>query len=100
MTAIIQKEIQELLRRGIIRESTSPFSSPLWVVEKRKSHPGAGPAYRLVIDYRKLNENTVDERYPLPRLEDILDKLAGAQIFSTLDLKSGYHQVRMRPGDI
>lgn len=54
----------------------------------------------MVIDYRKLNENTADERYPLPRLEDILDRLAGARVFPTLDLKSGYHQVRMREEDI
>ncbi|MGR0243473.1 reverse transcriptase domain-containing protein [Klebsiella pneumoniae] len=51
--------------------------------------------YRVVIDYRKLNENTTDEKYPLPRFEDILDRLNGATIFSTLDLKAGYHQIRM-----
>lgn len=56
--------------------------------------------YRLFIDYRWLNENTVDEHYPLSSLEEILDKLSGSKVFSTLDLKSWYHQVHMRPEDI
>ncbi|MGR0227413.1 reverse transcriptase family protein, partial [Klebsiella pneumoniae] len=55
--------------------------------------------YRVVIDYRKLNENTVDEKYPIPRFEDILDRLSGATVFSTLDLKAGYHQIKMHPRD-
>lgn len=100
MVAIIEEQIRDLLNQGIIRHSTSPFNSPLWIVEKKRQDPQADPSYRLVIDYRKLNENTVEERYPLPRLEDILDRLAGARVFSTLDLKSGYHQVRMKEDDI
>lgn len=93
----IREEIENLKKQGIIIDSTSPYNSPLWAV-KKKSAPGE-EKYRVVIDYRKLNENTVDEKYPIPRFEDILDRLSGARIFSTLDLKAGYHQIRMHPRD-
>ncbi|MGR0243492.1 reverse transcriptase family protein, partial [Klebsiella pneumoniae] len=55
--------------------------------------------YRIVVDFRQLNENTCDETYPIPRFEDILDRLSGATTFSTLDLKAGYHQIQMHPPD-
>lgn len=98
---IIQGQLSELLKQGIIRHSNSPFNSPLWVVEKKQANQNDPiKQYRVVVDYRKLNEATKDERYPLPRVEDILDRLSGATIFSTLDLKSGYHQVRMAEEDI
>ncbi|MGR0317717.1 reverse transcriptase family protein, partial [Klebsiella pneumoniae] len=58
-----------------------------------------GGGYRIVVDFRQLNENTCDETYPIPRFEDILDRLSGATMFSTLDLKAGYHQIRMHPPD-
>lgn len=56
--------------------------------------------YRLVIDYRKLNDKTIEDKYPLPNIDDILDKLGRAQYFTTLDLVSGYHQVEMHPNDV
>lgn len=100
MRDIIREQLGELLKQGIIRPSNSPFNSPLWVVEKKQCEGSNAKRYRVVVDYRKLNEATKDERYPLPRVEDILDRLSGATIFSTLDLKSGYHQVKMAEEDI
>lgn len=95
----IREELADLKRQGIIVDSTSPFNSPLWIVPKKSAPGDTAERYRVVIDYRQLNDNTVDERYPIPRFEDILDRLGGATIFSTLDLKSGYHQIRMHPRD-
>ncbi|MGR0317621.1 hypothetical protein, partial [Klebsiella pneumoniae] len=90
----IREEIEELKRQGIIVNSVSPFNSPLWAVKKKQVEGDTKERYRVVVDFRQLNENTRDEKYPIPRLEDILDRLGGATIFSTLDLKSGYHQIR------
>lgn len=95
----IRKELMSLKRQGIIVDSTSPYNSPLWAVRKKEVEGVTEERYRVVIDYRKLNDNTVDERYPIPRFEDILDRLSGATIFSTLDLKAGYHQIKMHPKD-
>lgn len=78
-------------------ESTSPYNSPLWAVRKKFVH--GEEKYRVVVDFRKLNENTMEEKYSIPRFEDILDKLSGATIFNTLYLKGGYHQIRMQPRD-
>ncbi|MGR0243483.1 reverse transcriptase domain-containing protein, partial [Klebsiella pneumoniae] len=75
--------------------SVSPFNSPVWSVKKKQVEGDTKERYRVVVDFRQLNENTRDEKYPIPRLEDILDRLGGATIFSTLDLKSGYHQIRL-----
>lgn len=95
----IREEISNLKRQGIVVDSASPFNSPLWAV-KKKALPGeTDEKYRVVIDYRKLNDNTVDEKYPIPRFDDILDRLHGSTIFSTLDLKAGYHQIKMHPRD-
>lgn len=95
----IRGELQNLQKQGIIVASTSPFSSPLWAVKKKNTPGEKGERYRVVVDYRKLNELTVDEKYPLPRFEDILDRMSGATVFSTLDLKAGYHQIRLHPRD-
>lgn len=95
----IRAEIDNLKQQGIVVNSTSPYNSPLWAVRKKGAPGDDQEKYRVVIDYRKLNENTTDEKYPIPRFEDILDRLAGATIFSTLDLKAGYHQIRMHPRD-
>ena len=100
MREIVRRELDELLARKIIRKSVSPYNSPLWVVPKQGVDENGNRKYRVVVDFRELNKNTTDERYPLPRLEDILDRLSGARVFSTLDLKSGYHQVRMASCDV
>lgn len=95
----IREELEDLKKQGIIVDSTSPYNSPLWAVKKHSRDGTKQEKYRVVVDFRKLNDNTVDERYPIPRLDDILDRLGGATIFSTLDLKAGYHQIRMHPRD-
>lgn len=94
----VEKEIEELQAKGIIEPSTSPFSSPYFVVPK-KSGQGEAPKFRLVFDYRKLNENTVIEDYPIPRIEEVLDQLGDAKVFTVMDLTAGYHQIPIREED-
>ena len=83
----VENEVNKLLDQGIIRESDSPWSSPVVCVKKKDG------SLRLCIDYRKLNKITVDDNYPLPSMEELLVKVSGSKYFSTLDLKSGYHQI-------
>ena len=88
-----------MLDQGIIQHSTSPFTSPIWIVPKKLDASGK-QKWRLVIDCRKLNEKTINDKYPLPLIDEILDKLGKSQYFATLDLASGFHQVEMNPEDI
>ncbi|XP_048515211.1 uncharacterized protein LOC105692809 [Athalia rosae] len=78
--------------------SSSPYNSPVWVVPKKTDASGA-KKWRIVIDFRKLNEKTVGDAYPLPNIIDILDQLGSAKYFSTFDLASGFHQIPMHPND-
>lgn len=94
----IKKQIDLLKSQNIIKESNSPWSCPVHLVPKKLDASGE-QKYRLVIDYRKLNDKTIEDKYPLPNIDDILDKLGRAQYFTTLDLASGYHQVEMHPDD-
>ena len=87
------KEVQRMLKQGIIEPSCSPWSSPIVLVRKKDG------SLRFCIDYRKLNSVTKKDSYPLPRIDDSLDALGGAKWFSTLDLASGYWQVKMHPDD-
>lgn len=96
---IVKKEISKLLKDGIVRESISPYTSPVWVVPKKPDASGQ-KRFRLVIDYRKLNEKTISERYPIPEINDILDKLGRTNYFSTIDLVSGFHQIQLDEEDI
>ncbi|KAI4874713.1 hypothetical protein NFI96_007692 [Prochilodus magdalenae] len=89
----VKAHIQELVDREMVRVSCSPYSSPIVVVQKKDG------AKRLCVDYRQLNAKTRKDAYPLPRIEESLDGLAGAQLFSTLDLTSGYNQVPMAEKD-
>ena len=86
---IIQEEVNKLLKGELIKPSNSPWASPLLLVKKKDG------SNRVVIDYRKLNSISKKDRYPLPRIDDTLDKMHGAQYFSAMDLISGYWQIPM-----
>ncbi|UYV70559.1 hypothetical protein LAZ67_7003536 [Cordylochernes scorpioides] len=90
---IIKEQIDEMLRDGIIRPSSSPWSFPVILVKKRDGK------YRFCVDYRKLNDVTVKDVYPIPRIDEVLDTLQGSKYFSAIDLKSGYWQVEVEEKD-
>ncbi|KAL1141027.1 hypothetical protein AAG570_000953 [Ranatra chinensis] len=98
LTEVMEEDVKNLLAQGIIRKSVSPYCSPLWVVPKTPDAQG-NPRYRVVVDFKVLNKYTRPEKYPLPRLEEILDRMSGASVFSLLDLKAGYHEIRMQEAD-
>jgi hypothetical protein len=89
----IERQVKELLMAGLIQPNTSPYASPVLLVQKKDG------TWRFCVDYRKLNDITIKNRFPMPLIDEILDELAGTKYFSKLDMKSGYHQVRMRKED-
>ncbi|GAB2285939.1 hypothetical protein Dimus_039735 [Dionaea muscipula] len=90
----LKTQLDDLLSKGFIRTSTSPWGAPALFAKKKDG------SLRLCIDYRKLNRVTVKNKYPLPRIDDLFDQLRGARCFSKIDLRSGYHQLRIRDEDI
>lgn len=96
----VNNEIEKLLKEGIIRPSPSPYNSPIWVASKNGFNADGTPKKRLVIDYQKLNSNTIFDRYPMPHINVILSNLGEAKYFSKLDLESGFHQILIRESDI
>ena len=92
--AELKKQLDEQLRKGFIRPSVSPWGSPILFVSKKDG------TIRLCVDYRSLNEVTIKNKYPLPKIEDLFDQLNGAKVFSKIDLRSGYYQLKIRPEDI
>ncbi|GJW87528.1 hypothetical protein Tco_0162868 [Tanacetum coccineum] len=90
----LSNQLQELADRGFIRPSTSPWGAPVLFVKKKDG------SFRMCIDYRELNKLTVKNRYPLPRIDDLFDQLQGSSVYSKINLRSGYHQLRVRDEDI
>ncbi|KAK1681686.1 hypothetical protein QYE76_042534 [Lolium multiflorum] len=90
----LKKQLDDMLAKGLIRPSASPWRSPVLFVDKKDG------AIRLCTDYRKLNDVTIKNKYPLPKIEDLFDQLTGATVFSKIDLRTGYHQLKIRASDI
>jgi hypothetical protein len=90
----LNKQLADLLDKGYVRPSVSPFGAPVLFAKKKDG------TLRLCIDYRSLNKATIKNKYPLPRIDDLLDQLHGATYFSKIDLQAGYHQIRVKQGDI
>ena len=90
----LKVQLQELLDKKFIRPSTSPWGAPVLFAKKKDG------SLRLCIDYRELNKVIVKNKYPLPRIDDLFDQLQGAQVFSKVDLRSGYHQLKVKSEDI
>ncbi|EOY19088.1 Uncharacterized protein TCM_043787 [Theobroma cacao] len=90
----LKVQLQELVDKGFIRPSISPWGAPVLFVKKKDG------TLRLCIDYRQLNRMTIKNKYPLPRIDDLFDQLQGATVFSKVDLRSGYHQLRIKEQDV
>jgi hypothetical protein len=90
----LKKYIVELQAKGFIRLSSSPWGATVLFVEKKVG------TQRMCVDYRSLNEVTIKNKYTLPRIEDLFDQMKGASVSSKIDLRSGYHQLRIRESDI
>ena len=87
------RKLEELIEKGFVRPSISPWGAPVLFVKKDGS-------MRLYVDYRELNKVTIKNKYPLPRIEDLFDQLHGATVFSKIDLRTGYHQLRIKKEDV
>jgi hypothetical protein len=90
----LKKQIEELLEKGFIHPSSSPWGAPVLFVNKKDG------SRRMRVDYRNLNEVTIKNKYLLPRIEDLFYQMRGAKVFSKIDLRSGYHQLKIRTEDI
>ena len=83
-----------MIQKGFVRPSISPWGAPVLFVKKKDG------SMRLCVDYRELNKITIKNKYPLPRIDDLFDQLSGATVFSKIDLRSGYHQLRIKHEDV
>src|SRR4051812_14735056 len=90
----LKSQLEELLEKEFIRPSVSPWGAPVSLVKKKEG------SMRLCVDYKQLNKVTIKNRYPLPRIDDLMDQLVGACVFSKIDLRYGYHQIRVKDDDI
>nr|KYP71341.1 Transposon Ty3-G Gag-Pol polyprotein [Cajanus cajan] len=89
-----KKQIEDLLEKGFVRPSVSPWGAPVLLVKKKDG------SMRLCVDYFQLNKVTIKNKYPLPRIDDLMDQLVGACVFSKIDLRSRYHQIRVKGEDV
>ena len=92
--AELKIQLHELLEKGLIRPSSSPWGCPAIFVKKKDK------SFQMCVDYRPLNVVTIKNKYPLPRIDILFDQLAKAKVFSKIDLRLGYHQIKIRPKDI
>ena len=90
----LKKQIEELMEKQFIRPNTSPWGAPVLLVKKKDE------SSRLCVDYRQLNKMTIKNKYPLPRIDDLMDQLHGFSVFSKIDLRSGYHQILVKADDV
>ena len=90
----LKEQLEELMAKHFVRPSVSPWGAPVLLVKKKDG------GMRLCIDYRQLNKVTIKNKYPLPRIDDLLDQLEGACVFSKIDLRSGYHQICVKSADV
>nr|KYP41792.1 Transposon Ty3-G Gag-Pol polyprotein [Cajanus cajan] len=90
----LKGQLEDLLEKQLVRPSVSPWGAPVLLVRKKDG------GSRLCVDYRHLNKLTIKNKYPLPQIDDLMDQLRGASVFSKIDLRSGYHQIRVKKGDI
>ena len=91
----LKLQMEEIVNKGFIRPSTSLWGAPIFFLKKKKDG-----SMRLCIDYRELNKVTICNQYPLSRIDDLFDQLQGAKVFSKIDLRSGYHQLRVHDEDV
>ena len=86
----VKAQVQELLDKQFVRPSVSPWGAPVLLMKKKDG------SMRMCVDYRQLNKVTIKNKYPLLRIDDLMDQLRGAVVFSKIDLRSGYHQIRVK----
>ena len=94
LNKIAEETIENYLQQGIVRENTSPYNNPIWIIERKSQ--GKEKKYRIVVDFRQLNKKTAKYSFPLPNIHELLDNAGSAIYFSSFDLKLGYYQLPLK----